>query len=186
MYAWNTTEKIYSNTYDCPIDLQKGKEPHFGPIYSLSLPELNALRNCIEENLEKGFIRPSKSPAGAPILFVKKKDGSLRLCVDYRGLNQVTVKNRYPLPLIPELLDRLSQASIFTKIDLRSAYNLVRIRPGDEWKTAFRCRYGHYEYLVMPFGLTNAPAVFQNLINDVLREYLDQFVEWWWNHHRHF
>ena len=91
-------------------------------------------------------------------------------------MNQVTVKNRYPLPLIPELLDRLSQASIFTKIDLRSAYNLVRIRPGDEWKTAFRCRYGHYEYLVMPFGLTNAPAVFQNLINDVLREYLDQFV----------
>ena len=96
--------------------------------------------------------------------------------MDYRGLNRITVKNRYPSPLIPELLDRLSQASIFTKIDLRGAYNPVRIRPGDEWKTAFRCRYAHYEYLVMPFGLTNAPAVFQNLINDVLREYLDQFA----------
>src|SRR5205814_3307007 len=102
--------------------------------------------------------------------------GSLRLCVDYRGLNRVTIKNRYPLPLISEMLDRLRSGKVFTKIDLRGAYNLVRIRPGDEWKTAFRTRYGHFEYSVMPFGLTNAPATFQALINDTLREYLDDFV----------
>ena len=118
------------------------------------------------ENLGKKF-RPSRSPAGSPILFVKKKDGSLRLCVDYRGLNKITVKNRYPLPLIPNLLDQLRTATHFTKIDLRGAYNLVRIREGDEWKTAFRTRYGHFEYLVMPFGLTNAPAVFQHLMNNI-------------------
>ena len=162
--------------YDCPIDIKEGSEPPFGPIYSLSLLELKVLKEYIEDNLRKGFIRPSKSPAASPILFVKKKDGSLRLCVDYRGLNRITIRNRYPLPLIPELLDRLSTASIFTKIDLRGAYNLVRIRPGDEWKTSFRCRYGQYEYLVMPFGLTNAPAVFQFLMNDILREFLDFFV----------
>lgn len=129
--------------YDCPVDLQEGAQPPFGPIYSLSPPELEALKTYIDENLAKGFIRPSSSPAGAPILFVKKKDGSLRLCVDYRGLNRVTIRNRYPLPLIPQLLDQLSQARIFTKIDLRGAYNLVRIKSGDEWKTAFRTRYGH-------------------------------------------
>lgn len=123
-----------------------------------------------------GKIRPSKSPAGAPILFVKKKDGSLRLCVDYRGLNRVTIKNRYTLPLGEELRDRISGAKIFSKIDLKEGYNLVRIKQGDEWKTAFRTRYGHYEYLVMPFGLTNAPATFQALINDILREFLDQGV----------
>ena len=162
--------------YDCPIDLQEGAQPPFGPIYSLSQPELKALRSYIDENLAKGFIRHSKSPAGVPILFVKKKDGSLRLCVGYRGLNKVTVRNRYPLPLISQLLDQLSSAKVYTKIDLRGAYNLVRIRKGDEWKTAFRTRYGHFEYTVMPFGLTNAPAVFQHLMNDVLRDYLDVFV----------
>ena len=162
--------------YDCPIDLQEGVNPPFGPIYGLSEPELQALRTYLDENLEKGFIQPSKSPAGAPILFVKKKDGSLRLCVDYRGLNKITVRNRYPLPLIPELLDRLRTGKIFSKIDLWGAYNLVRIKPGDEWKTAFRTRYGHFEYKVMPFGLTNAPTVFQHMMNDIFREYLDHFV----------
>ena len=162
--------------YDCPIDLQEGACPPFGPIYGLSAPELKALRGYLDENLEKGFIQPSKSPAGAPILFVKKKDGSLRLCVDYRGLNKLTVRNRYPLPLIPELLDRLQSARVFSKIDLRGAYNLVRIKPGDEWKTAFRTRYGHFEYKVMPFGLTNAPTVFQHMMNDIFRQYLDHFV----------
>lgn len=107
---------------------------------------------------------------------MKKKDGSLRLCVDYRGLNAITVKNRYALPLISKLLMRLVGAKKFTKLDLRGAYNLVRIMEGKEWKTAFRTRYGHYEYLVMPFGLTNAPASFQALVNNVLREYLDIFV----------
>ena len=123
------------------------------------------LRRYLQENLKKGFIRLSKSPAASPILFVPKKDGSLRLYVNYRGLNKVTVKNRYPLPLMGEILDRVNGASVFSKIDLKDAYYRIRIRPGDEWKTAFRTRYGHYEYLVMPFGLTNAPAAFQVYIN---------------------
>ena len=162
--------------YDCAIDLQEGTQPPFGPIYNLSQTELTELRQYIDENLAKNFIRHSKSPAGAPILFVKKKDGSLRMCVDYRGLNKVTKKNRYPLPLISSLLEQLGSAKIFTKIDLRGAYNLVRIKEGDEWKTAFRTRYGHFEYNVMPFGLTNAPAVFQHMMNDIFREYLDDFI----------
>ncbi len=162
--------------YDHTIPLVPGETPPFGPIYSLSEVELKALSDYLEENLSKGFIRPSSSPAGAPILFVKKKDGSLRLCVDYRALNKITVKNRYPLPLISELLDRLRSAKCFTKIDLRGAYNLVRIAEGEEWKTAFRCRYGHFEYLVMPFGLTNAPATFQHFMNDIFRDLLDQSV----------
>ena len=162
--------------HDHHIPIVEGKSPPFGPIYSLSQTELEVLSDYLKENLKKGFIRPSTSPAGAPILFVKKKDGSLRLCVDYRGLNKVTIKNRYPLPLINELLDRLSSASIFTKLDIRNAYHRVRIAAGDEWKTAFRTRYGHFEYLVMPFGLTNAPASFQSYINDTLREFLDVFV----------
>lgn len=162
--------------WDHTIPLQPGVQPPHGPIYSLSENELASLRSYIDENLAKGFIRSSSSPAGAPILFVKKKDGSLRLCVDYRGLNNLTIKNRYALPLISELLDRVRSAKYFTKLDLRGAYNLVRIAKGEEWKTAFRTRYGHFEYLVMPFGLTNAPASFQSLINNVLREHLDRFV----------
>ncbi len=154
----------------------KKVRPPFGPIYNLSQNELAALRDYLDENLAKNFIRHSKSLAGAPILFVKKKDGSLRMCVDYRGLNKVIIKNRYPLPLISGLLDQLGQAKIHTKIDLRGAYNLVRIKEGDEWKTTFRTRYGHFEYNVMPFGLTNASAIFQHLMNDVFREFLDDFV----------
>ena len=123
--------------YDCSIDLQDGAQPSFGPIYNLSQNELSALREYLDENLAKNFIRHSKSPAGAPILFVKKKDGSLRMCVDYCGLNKVTIKNRYPLPLISGLLDQLGQAKIYTKIDLCGAYNLVQMKEGDEWKTAF-------------------------------------------------
>ena len=162
--------------YDCPIDLQLEKEPPWGPIYNLSPLELKALREYIDENLASGFIQHSRSPCGAPIFFVKKKDGSLRLVVDYRGLNKVTVRNRYALPLIPSLLERLNGAKYFTKLDLRGAYNLVRIRPGDEWKTAFRTRYGHFEYTVMPFGLTNAPTVFQHMANDIFRDFLDIFI----------
>jgi hypothetical protein len=122
-----------------------GAEPPYGPIYALSEVELKALREYLDSSLKKGWIRRSVSPAGAPILFVPKKDGGLRLCVDYRGLNKITVKNRYPLPLIQEMLDRLQGAKLFTKLDLRNAYHRIRIKPGDEWKTAFRTRYGHFE-----------------------------------------
>ena len=115
------------------------------------------------------------SPAGAPVIFAPKKDGTLRLCVDYRGLNAITVKNRYPIPLISELLDRLHGAKVFSKLDLLDAYYRIRIQEGDEWKTAFRTRYGHYEFLVMPMGLTNAPATFQSYINNALRGYVDDF-----------
>ncbi|KAG9814520.1 hypothetical protein KCU63_g19795, partial [Aureobasidium melanogenum] len=149
------------------------KQPTFGPIYALSEKELKTLREYLDENLARGFIRKSESPAGYPILFAPKKDGSLRLCVDYRKLNDITIKNRYPLPNIEELQDRLAKAKWFSKIDLKGAYNLIRMKEGEEWKTAFRTRYGHYEYLVMPFGLTNAPATCQMMINDTLREYLD-------------
>ncbi len=138
--------------------------------------ELETLKAYIENNLASGYIRPSKSPAGAPILFDKKPDGSLRLCVDYRGLNNLTIKNRYPLPLVGELLDRLGRARRFTQLDLTNAYHLMRIREGDKWKTAFRTRYGHFEYQVMPFGLTNAPAMFQGYINKILAKKLDVFV----------
>lgn len=162
--------------YDHAIDLDDGTTPPFGPIYSLSENETLALRQYLEENLQKGFIRPSNSPAGAPILFVKKKDGSLRLCVDYRGLNKITRKNRYPLPLIGDLLDQLKDARVFTKLDLRAGYNNIRIASGHEWKTAFRTRYGSFEYLVMPFGMTNSPATFQHFMNDIFRDMADQFV----------
>lgn len=154
------------------IDID-GHEPPYGPIYSLSEKELGVLRTYLTESLRKGWIRHSTSPAGAPIMFVPKKDGGLRLCVDYRGLNKITIKNRHPLPLISETLDRLSGAKIFTKMDLRDAYHRIRIKEGDEWKTAFRSRYGHYEYQVMPFGLANAPATFQAYINRALSDLLD-------------
>ena len=158
------------------IDLEEGKQPPYGPIYSLGPVELETLKTYIETNLANGFIRPSKSPAGAPILFDRKPDGSLRLCVDYRGLNNLTIKNRYPLPLIGESLDRLGRAKRFTQLDLTSAYHRMRIKEGDEWKTAFRTRYGHFEYQVMPFGLSNAPASFQGYVNKILAEKLDIFV----------
>jgi hypothetical protein len=162
--------------WDHEIILEPGKQPTFKPIYALSEKELGILREYLEENLKKGFIRKSTSPAGYPILFAPKKDGNLRLCVDYRQLNEITIKNRYPLPNIQELQDRLQGANYFTKLDLRGAYNLIRMKEGEEWKTAFRTRYGHYEYTVMPFGLTNAPATCQQLINDTLRTLLDKCV----------
>ena len=126
--------------------------------------------------LEHGFIRPSSSPYGAPVLFVPKKDGSLQFCIDYRWLNRKTVKNRYPLPLPEELFDRLGSATVFTKIDLRSGYWQMPVKPEDVHKTAFKTRWGLYECLVMPFGVTNAPAQFMFMMNDLLGEYLDKFV----------
>lgn len=150
------------------IDLEPGQELPWGPVYPLSEMELTILREYLDTSLEKGWIRRSTSPAGAPILFVPKKDGGLRLCVDYRGLNKVTIKNRTPLPLISETLDRLRRSKILIKLDLKDAYHRLRVREGDEWKTAFRTRYGHFEYCVLPFGLSNAPATFQAYINQAL------------------
>ena len=159
--------------YDLEIPLQPGTTPPWGTIYPMSAPELTTVKAYIKDYLANGFIRHSKSEAAAPCMFIKRPDGKLRLVVDYRGLNAVTVKNRYPLPLIPEMLDRLHAAKIFTKIDLRNAYHQVRVKAGDEWKTAFRCREGHFEYQVCPQGPTNAPAMFQHFMNDILREQLD-------------
>ncbi|KAK9031836.1 hypothetical protein V6N11_056122 [Hibiscus sabdariffa] len=144
--------------------------------YRMAPKELKELKTQLQELLDRGFIRPSTSPWGAPVLFVKKKDESLRMCIDYRQLNKMTVKNKYPLPRIDDLFDQLRGASVFSKIDLRSGYYQLKVREQDVLKTAFRTRYGHYEFLVMPFGLTNAPAAFMDLMNRVFHEYLDQFV----------
>uniref|UniRef100_A0A3B3H296 Gypsy retrotransposon integrase-like protein 1 n=1 Tax=Oryzias latipes TaxID=8090 RepID=A0A3B3H296_ORYLA len=162
--------------YDCAIDLVPGSIIPKGHLYSISASERQALNKYIDESLAAGLIRPSSSAAGAGFFFVGKKDGTLRPCIDYSALNNITVKNRYPLPLMSSVFDQLQQARVFTKLDLRNAYHLVRIREGDEWKTGFNTPRGHYEYRVMPFGLTNAPAVFQAMINDVLRDFLDHFV----------
>ncbi|KAJ1038657.1 hypothetical protein NDA10_002516 [Ustilago hordei] len=156
--------------------IDRRRKPPQGPLYLKGPKEMSELRRYLDENLEKGFIRPSKSPARSPVLFVPKKDGGLRLCVDYRGLNEITVKNRAPLPLIEEQLFLLRKARIYTKLDLRAAYNLIRIAKGDEWKTAFGTQLGLYEYLVMPFGLANAPAHFQSFINDIFRDIIGVYV----------
>jgi hypothetical protein len=158
--------------WDHEIPLQEGKQPTFQKIYPLNGIQRTALKEWLETSLRKGHIRPSTSPAGYPILFVPKKNGKLRLCIDYRKLNEITIKNRYPLPLISEIRDRLYGAEWFTALDLRGAYNLIRIKEGDEWKTAFRTPLGHFETLVMPFGLTNAPASFQTMIDHVLRKHI--------------
>jgi hypothetical protein len=161
---------------DHKIQLVDEAQPPFGPIYPWSEKELQALREYLRKELAAGKIRESKSPAGAPIIFLPKPDGSLRLCVDYRGLNRVTVKDRTPLPLMSELRERLARATIFTKLDLKNGYNLIRIAEGDEWKTAFRTTYGLFEYLVMPFGLCNVPGTSQAMINKVLHDLLDEGV----------
>ena len=138
--------------------------------------ELQELKVQIQELLGKGFIRPSISPWGAPVLFAKKKDKTLRLCIDYRQLNRATIKNRYPLPRIDDLFDQLRGARIYSKIDLRTGYHQLRVREADIPKRAFRTRYGNFEFTVMPFGFTNAPAAFMDLMNRVFQPYLDQFV----------
>src|SRR4051812_48194757 len=161
---------------DHGIELVDGAEPPHRSIYALSQEELQILKKTLQELLDLGFIQPSKSPYGAPILFVKKKDGSLRMCVDYRALNKLTIKNRYPLPRIDEIFDRVQGAKVFSKLDLRSGYHQIRIQDKDVQKTAFRTRYGHYEFTVMPFGLTNVPATFQRLVNDIFRPLLDDCV----------
>ncbi|KAL0324943.1 UNVERIFIED_CONTAM: Transposon Ty3-G Gag-Pol polyprotein [Sesamum radiatum] len=149
---------------DFEIDTIPGAAPISITPYRMAPLELKELKKQLEELLDKGFIRPSISPWGAPVLFVKKKDGSMRLCIDYRQLNRITIKNKYPLPRIDDLLDQLKGATVFSKIDLRSGYWQLRVEEGSIPKTAFRTRYGHYEFVVMPFGLTNAPAAFMSLM----------------------
>lgn len=160
-------------SYDLKIDLLEGAEPPLGCLYPLSPKEIEALRKFLDQQLARGAVQPSNSPHGAPILFVPKKDGSLHLCVDFRGLNNITKKDRYPLPLISDLLDAPKRAKIYTKLNLAHAFHLVRVAEGDEWKTTFRTCYGSYEWKVMPFGLTNGPAVFQCFVNNVFSDMLD-------------
>ncbi|GKB56364.1 putative reverse transcriptase domain-containing protein [Tanacetum coccineum] len=158
------------------IDLVPGAAPVARSPYRLAPTELQELSTQLQELSDKGFIRPSSSPWGAPVLFVKKKDGSFRMCIDYRELNKLTVKNRYPLPRIDDLFDQLQGSRVYSKIDLRSGYHQLRVREEDIPKTSFRTRYGHYEFQVMPFGLTNAPALFMDLMNRVCKPYLDKFM----------
>uniref|UniRef100_A0A673Z7X0 Gypsy retrotransposon integrase-like protein 1 n=1 Tax=Salmo trutta TaxID=8032 RepID=A0A673Z7X0_SALTR len=161
---------------DCAINLQADAVLPRSHVYPLSQEETVAMDTYVTESLRQGYIRPSKSPVSSSFFFVKKKEGGLRPCIDYRGLNAITVGFSYPLPLIATAVESFHGARFFTKLDLRSAYNLVRIREGDEWKTAFSTTSGHYEYLVMPYGLKNAPAVFQSFVDEVLRDMLGQGV----------
>ena len=158
------------------IELILGTKSLSIPPYRMVLAELKELKVQLEELLSKGFIRPSTSPWGAPVLFAKKKDGSLRLCIDYRHLNRATIRDQYLLPLIDELFDQLHGSRVYSKIDLRSGYHQLRVRENDVSKTTFRTRYGRYEFLVMPFRLTNAPIAFMDLMNRVFSPYLDKFV----------
>ena len=166
----------YTGINNHPINLLDDKQPPYGPIYSLEPVELETLKTYIKANLASSFIRSFKSPAGAPILFVRKKNSSLRLCVNYRGLNNLMIKNCHPLPLIGELLDCLGRAKRFIQLDLTNVYHRMRIREGNEWKTAFQTKYSHFEYQVMSFGFSNALASFQGYVNKILAEKLDIFV----------
>ncbi|KAI3638678.1 hypothetical protein MIR68_003176 [Amoeboaphelidium protococcarum] len=165
---------------DCTIDLKPDSEPFFGKVYSLTKEEDFALKEWLQNNIDKGFIRPSKSPFGAPCFYVKKPDWTgdkkLRLCMDYRALNKNTIKNKNPMPLVSDIFRTLQKAKMFTTLDLVGAYNLLRIKEGHEFKSAFRTKYGSYEFLVMPFGLANAPAQFQTFMNELLKDQIGNFV----------
>jgi hypothetical protein len=171
--TWDATERELEFT----IDLKLGTEPIARTPYRMSTPELQELRMQLKELLDLGLIRPSVSPWGAPVIFIRKKDGSWRLCIDYRQLNKATIKNQYPLPRIDDLFDQMKGTTVFSKIDLRSGYHQLQIKEDDVPKTTFKMRFGHYEFTVLPFGLTNAPGVFMSLMNGVFREYLDKFIQ---------
>jgi hypothetical protein len=158
------------------INLIPGTSPVSMASRRMSPSELKELKSKLEDLLDKRFILLNSSPWGAPVLVVKKKEGIMRLCVDYRQLNKVTIKNKYLLPRIDDLMDQLVGACVFSKIDLRYGYHLIRVKAEDIQKTAFRTRYGHYEYSVMPFGVTNAPGVFMEYMNQIFHKYLDKFV----------
>ena len=170
--------------FDCEIELEPGAVLTHGPTYHMTPDEEAELKKFLDEMEEKGFIRRSKSEASYPVLYVPKKKGDKRLCTNYRHLNKVTKRNSFPLPRIDQVFEAMRDAKIYSKLDLKSSYNLIRIKEGDEYKTAFSTKFGLYEYLVMPFGLTNTPATFQSFINHVLREeindccqvYLDDII----------
>ena len=162
--------------YNLKINLEGDSIPLLGQIYSMSQAGLKTLQEFLDDHIATGFIRPSQSPHGALVLFAKKKDGSLHLCIDFRRLNKITKKDCYPLPLIADLLDTPGKAWIYTKMDLQHAYHLVCIAKGDKWKTAYWTRYGSFEWLVMPFGLTNTPATFQRFMNDIFSDMVDVSV----------
>jgi Reverse transcriptase (RNA-dependent DNA polymerase)/RNase H-like domain found in reverse transcriptase len=173
----NASKLPVHRPFDCAIELHANAIlPPPSKIIPLSLKESQILREYIDEMLKKGFITPSKSIVASPIFFVAKADGGLRPCVDYRKINSITIPDLYPLPLIQSIFEGVGNAKFFSKIDLQSAYNLVRIREGDEWKTAFRCSLGQFECRVMPFGLVNAPAIFQKFINFILSDLIGIFV----------
>ena len=157
------------------IPTTSNQDPVYRPAFRLSPREKEELHRQVIELVSTGRVRPSTSPYGAPVLFVQKKDGSLRMCVDFRGLNKVTIRNRYPLPRIDDLLDALGDSNVFTTLDLQSGYHEIRLQDSDIPKTAFNTPFGHFEYTVMPFGLTNAPSVFQNFTNDALKSYIGTF-----------
>ena len=161
---------------DYEIKLKEGAQLKFFKIYYTNCQQNEKLKKYLEENLKRGYIRPSISLAGYPILFVLKKDGKLRLYIDYRQLNDQIIKNRYLLPLISWLQDQLASIKFFIRLDLPSAYNYIQIKEGDEWKTIFRTLYRHFEYFVIPFGLTNVPTTFQLLIDYTIQPFLDKFV----------
>ena len=161
---------------DHEIELIPGATPIAKSPYKMSVPEAIELKEQLRQLLEKAFIRPSVSPWGAPVLFQKKKDGTLRLCIDYQGLNNLTVRNKYPIPRIDELLDRLYESIVFSTIDLKSGYYQIRIKDEDIPKTTFNSRYGHYEFTVMSFGLTNAPTTFNKLMQDIFKCQLDKYI----------
>ena len=161
---------------DFGIELHPGTSPISMTPHRMASGELQKLRVQLQELLDKGFIRPSTSPWGAPVLFSKKKDKTLRLCIDYRQLNRVTIKNRYPLSRIDDLFDQLRGARVYFKIDLRTSYHQLRVRDTDIPKTAFRTRYGHFEFSVMPFGLTNGSTAFMDLMHRIFQPYLDQLL----------
>jgi len=176
VFAEVTTGLPRDREIEFTIDLMPGTQPIHKAPYRMAPSELKELKKQLEDLVDRGFICPSVSPWGVPVLFVRKKDGSLRMCIDYRELNRLTIKNKYPLPRIDDLFDQFKEATVFSKIDLRSGYHQLKVKEADILKTAIRTRYGHYEFLVMLFGVTNAPSVFMDLMNQVFHKYLDQFV----------
>jgi hypothetical protein len=162
--------------YKMKVKLVPGEDPPKMRTAKANLKELTEIKAQLEDHLQKSWVRPSSSEFGAAVLFVRKKDGTLRMCIDYRGLNRITIKDRYPLPYLEELMDQLSGARVFSKIDLQSGYHQIQLEEEDKHKTAFCTRYGHYEFNVVPFGLSNAPSVFMRIMQNLFEPYLDQFV----------